>query len=342
MSEPIHNLDIQTPSTGNNRDMSALAAVALDGTALTNHIGFLPVSRWPWGVPQEVQIRVLGFHPEPHCTFELDVRTQSGCRHLIGKAYASDHQDVYQVMERLRQVGFGSKAEFSIPAPIAWLPSLQVLLQEKVEGTSVKDVFRQGDGQQCAAAAERCGRWLARFHTVAQASGRISEIERFLSSAERKCRLISGRGGPLARKSEQLLERLRYAAPSLAAMRKCAGHGDYCEHQIILTKERTVVFDWDLYDIADPARDIAHFIVSLERLAMKYSGSVRALDGVADVFLRSYLDAGGYSCLAASLRFYKAVFWLKGRTKAIQTEAPGWGRRVEIMLEESLRSLQGG
>jgi aminoglycoside phosphotransferase (APT) family kinase protein len=345
MSEPIHSSGdsvLLTAARDSGPDISALSAVPIDGTALAHQIGLLPTSQWPWGVPQEVEIQVLRYHPEPHCTFELVVHTQSGCQRLIGKVYATDHHDVYQVMEALGRAGFGSDAEFSIPVPVAYLPSLRVLLQERVEGTPVEDIFKQGDELQCARAAERCGRWLARFQTVAPPSGRISGMERFVRSAERKCHLISERDGPLATKAEQLLERLRAATLCLDAIPKCAGHGDYCEHQIIFAERRTVVFDWDLYDIADPARDVAQFIVSMERLAMRHLGSVRALDGIAKVFLRTYLGAGGHPQVLATLPFYKAVFWLKGRKNAIQTNAPGWRERAETMLEESLRNLAGG
>src|SRR5205823_8164933 len=161
------------------------------------------------------------------------LRTQSGCHRLIGKVYATDHRNVYQVMERLRQAAFDPEAEFSIPLPLAYFPSRRLLLQERVEGMSAKEIFEHGDERQCAAVAERSARWLVRFQTAAAPAGRISGIERFLSSAERKCRLISERDGLLASKCEPLLERLRAAAPSCDAISTCAGHGDYCEHQII-------------------------------------------------------------------------------------------------------------
>src|SRR5947208_9692736 len=94
---------------------------------------------------------------------------------------------------------------------------------------SAKEIFEHGDERQCAAVAERSARWLVRFQTVAAPAGRISGIDRFLSSAERKCRLISESDALLASKCEQLLERLRAAAPSCGAISTCAGHGDYCE-----------------------------------------------------------------------------------------------------------------
>src|SRR2546430_358566 len=136
------------------------------------------------------------------------------------------------------------------------------LLQEKVEGTSAKDICKLGDDRPCRSAADRCGRWLGRFQTLAPTSGRTSGIARFLTSAERKCRLLSEADRAWMVRTEQLLERLKAAAPFLDPGLACAGHGDFCEHQIILTEGRTVVFDWDLHDIAHPARDVAKFIVS--------------------------------------------------------------------------------
>src|SRR5207249_8409084 len=154
-----------------------------------------------------------------------------------------------------------------------------------------------------------------------------------------KCRLLSEADRAWMVRTEQLLERLKAAAPFLDPGLACAGHGDFCEHQIILTEGRTVVFDWDLYDIAHPARDVAKFIVSLERLAMKHLGSIRALDGAAELFLRAYLASGGHPHVAPALPFYKAVLWLKGRTKAIQTGAAGWREQTEIMVGESFRNI---
>jgi len=72
---------------------------------------------------------------------------------------------------------------------------------------------------------------------------------------------------------------------------------------------------------------------------MQHHRSIRALDSAADMFLKAYLDSGGHPRVPAALPFYKAVFWLKGRTKAIQTRAPGWREQAEIMLVESLGNI---
>src|SRR5256886_10722409 len=87
-----------------------------------------------WGSVQDVQLRIVKHHPGSRCTFEIAVRTARGERSLLGKVYASDRSDVYRAMEAIRRSGFGPEHAFSIPEPLAYVPELQLLLQEKVEG----------------------------------------------------------------------------------------------------------------------------------------------------------------------------------------------------------------
>jgi hypothetical protein len=138
MSEPMGNSgnsQLFTPSVLGDSPDAIPRLAELDGSRLADQVGLLPTAQWPWGTPREVRIQLLCSHPEPHCTFEIGVRADDGWHRLIGKTYATDHHYVYQVMERLRHAGLGPEDEFSIPRAIAYLPSLHLLLQERVEGT---------------------------------------------------------------------------------------------------------------------------------------------------------------------------------------------------------------
>src|SRR5437588_4421134 len=116
--------------------------------------------------PQKARTQVLRFHPEPHCTFEIDLSTEDGWHRLIGKVYATDRQDVYQVMQALRVAGFGPEEEFSIPRAVAYLPSLRLLLQERIHGTSAKDIFKCGETR---AVCHGCGSMWAMVRAVPDA-----------------------------------------------------------------------------------------------------------------------------------------------------------------------------
>src|SRR5207249_4544115 len=172
-----------------------------------------------WDALHDVRIQVLKWHSTKRCTFEIVLRTD-----LVGKVYAKDRPGVYEVMEGLTRAGFGPEAECSIPEPLAYLPSLRLLLQERVEGMPAQLIFRFGDEPQRAAAAERCARWLARFHALAPPSGPVLNVEEILRRCERRRDLIAHEGGALAAKSERLFERLRAARTALGSTPMCAGH----------------------------------------------------------------------------------------------------------------------
>jgi aminoglycoside phosphotransferase (APT) family kinase protein len=322
----------QTLPMVNDSDIPTLTTV-LDPAKLRKQLQVLSVSQWRAAL-REVQVNVFEKRFVKRCAFEIILRAD-----LVGKVYARDRLDVYQVMEGITRAGFGPEAEFSIPQALAYIPSLRLLLQERVEGDVAKEVFRFGSDRERAAAVERCARWLARFQALAPPTGRVLDVKRILNQIERKQRVISQGGEPFASKSALLVERLRAAASSLAVVPTCAGHGDFGCYQVILAEGRTVVFDWDLYDVADPARDLAKFAVSLERQAVLHLGSIRALDDVLEVFLRTYSASGGSPQVAAHLPFYKALACLNAANKDLQTKA-GTGRAwAEAMLDQGLRVL---
>ena len=118
MSEPVRRsvgFLHSEPAARGTLDIPAVDVTALDETQLIDEIDFLPASQWPWGVPQKARIQVLRLHPEPHCTFEIDLSTEDGWHRLIGKVYATDRQDVYQVMQALRWQGLARKRSFRSP-----------------------------------------------------------------------------------------------------------------------------------------------------------------------------------------------------------------------------------
>ncbi len=301
-----------------------------------------------WGTIRNVRLQVLKHHPGNRCTFEIALGTTTGFHSLIGKVYATDRSDVYEAMERIRRAGFGEGQEFSIPRPQGYLPELRLLLQEKVEGIRTKDVFVEGSDRDRAVAAERCARWLARFHATAPKAGPVFEIKKHLATLERWSRHIAGAAEPLGEKAGRLFDRLAVAASRLSSIEMCAGHGSYNYAQIILAdglplnggKGQTITFDWDRYDVADPCRDVARFTVHLRRLARGRLGSIRALDTYGEVFERTYVAARGPECVA-NMVFYQAAICLQfgeylARRQTRELE------KIEAMLDEGLRILDQG
>jgi aminoglycoside phosphotransferase (APT) family kinase protein len=312
----------------------ATLAEVLDPIVLAKHLRV--ISRAPWnGAPvEEVEVRVLRHHVRQRCTLEIGLRTEKGWHFLIGKVYHNDRPDIFQAMQGIQQAGFGPEDEFSIPRPLAYVSPLCLLVQEKVEGPVAKEIFKTGDEQSRAAVAERCARWLARFHSLGPKAGLVFDSRCYLSVLRERARRIGRLGGRCADKAARLLRWLEDSASSLRPVEMRAGHGSYSPAQLILAEGRTVTFDWDGYDVADPARDVGRFLYALRRWGLDQLGSIRALDRAADVFLSTYRSVGP-SEVETNLWFYKAAACLK-----LARTVPRWQEKTEAMLDEGFLVLE--
>jgi aminoglycoside phosphotransferase (APT) family kinase protein len=326
-AQPVADLGIPTLSE------------TLDPIALAKHLRLFSLPPWNWGDVMKVKVCMLKGKPGRRCTLELGLQTETGWHSLIGKVYATDRPDVFQAMERINRAGFGPQEEFSIPQPLAYLPSLHLLVQEKVEGSRAAEIFRAGDVPSCAAAAERCARWLARFHSIARKAGPVFDARCCLGLLRRRSHRIGEVAGRFADKAARLRERLEDAASSLSRVELRAGHGSYSGAHVIPAADRTVVFDWDGYGVADPARDVGRFLAALRHSALGWLGSIRVLDAAAEVFLKTYLEVGQPE-VKRNLPFYEAAGCLKLAKWRPDSSDPRWYEKTEAMLDEGLRSVE--
>ncbi len=290
---------------------------------------------------KEVQVRLLRHRVGKRCVVEITLATREGVLCLIGKAYAKDRFDVYRLMEEISSAGFGPCEGLSIPQPAAYLQALQLLLQEKVEGRPATESFLSNNECERVAAAERCARWLAKFHALAHRVGASMDLGSHLLSIEGWYRRLASMGEPFAHKARELFRRLESAASGLQPTEMCTIHGDYSHNQVIFAQGRTVTCDWDSYGLADPSRDVARFIVGLQRLTLPSLGSIRALDGAAEVFLKTYLAIHRLD-LTKRLAFQKAAVCLEHAKHDVHKQAQGWRERAEVTLDEGLRVLEVG
>lgn len=288
-----------------------------------------------------VQVRLLRYHPGKRCVVEITLPTQQGPLGLIGKVYAKDRSDVFRVMGAISAAGFGSSERFSIPQPQVYLQPLQLLLQEKIEGIPSTQAFLSDDESDRETAANRCAGWLAKFHAVAPQLGQRWDCGAYLKSLEQWSHRLMSLGGRLADRAGALSKQLQTAHSLPYHSKMCAIHGDFTHHQLLFLQNRIVTVDWDNYAIADPIRDLARFVVGLKRLALRSLGAIRALDNVADIFLKTYEAHDG--CYGtAQLAFHKAAVCMEHAKHDVHIQASGWRERAEITLAEGLRIAEPG
>jgi len=215
---------------------------------------------------------------------------------------------------------------------------LRLLLHEKVVGKLAKEVFLTGSPAERREAAARCARWLMWFQVLAPQQGKVMKVRRLLRRCEARLRQIVDAKVPFANKAEELFQRLLGVSSMLEGNNWCAGHGDYSHYQVLFSGKRTVTLDWDGYDTADPCRDAARFVVSLERLSLKELSSVRDLNDASSTFLDNYLIAK-HPRFVRRLGFYRGALYLQAAKRDVMSRNMGCLERAQIMLEEGLRAL---
>jgi len=296
-------------------------------------------SRWSCHASGEMSLLVLKAHKN-RCTFEVSLATDDGPRSVVGKAHEVDRSDVFVAMQSIVHAGFGPDADFAIPSPLSYLPGFHVLLEEKVPGIQAMRIFLEGDGD-AGLAADRCGRWLARYHHQAPPLGKVERPEEFMQNARRWAHRILSFGGGPAEKAATLLQSLGASVPDADSYRTHAGHGSYMPEHVMLSDRRVVTIDFDDHLVADPAHDVGWYLVSLERLGLKHGGTLRDHDGAVEAFLHAYAAAAPRNALA-HVGFYKAAECLHRAHNDLfkpRVPIPAWS---ESMLDEGIRALREG
>lgn len=292
-----------------------------------------------WGPVQEIQTRVLKCHPGKRCTFEIAIRTNRGSHELIGKVFKQDRPDVHDVMARIQQSGFGCDSDFAIPRPIAYVPSLRLLLEEKVCGPSVREVFLGKETSNQKGAANLCALWLAKFHARAQRIGPVSSVAELMSKSRSQARKLSRLGRRFAEKAGHLLARIEALASKLGIVEICAAHGEYNPSHVLLEGDRTVVIDWDGCQVRDPARDVATFMIVTKWLALDRRGAIGAFDSLSDAFRQAYLVERGRDILER-LPFHWGALCLKHAKYCAAYQFERWEEKTMAMLEEGLSAVE--
>lgn len=323
-------------------DAVAGFAAVLEHPELHDAVERLCQAEWGWSALRELRVTPLRSH-RLRCTFEVALRGDGGWRHVIGKTYATDRADVFAFMRAVERAGFGADAELSIPRPLAYFPELRARLEERLAGEPATELLLSGPAAHQVAVARRCGAWLARFHSAAPREGATHDLDHALARCRRWTDEMAGGGGEgaIGRDAQGLFRALAAGVPATDPRDRRAGHGSYIPDHVLLSSARTAVIDLDEYDAADPARDVAWFMVSVRRRAMKRLGDFAALDHAAEAFREAYLaQLGGPGPRAlAHLPFYLALECLHRGARDFASDASAGRSWAVTMIREGLRAL---
>lgn len=176
---------------------------------------------------------------------------------IVGKVYGKgDGAAVHALLKRLHACGFDG--EYSVPAPLGYLPERRLLLQSEAPSATLYDGL--ADPANTAGDVRRAGAWLARLQAVTgtdlrplPAAFESEKIEHYI--------------GELATLRPQLAWRLRGLQNDLLPMLKEAAHGplvpthgDFQPKNVHVDPTQIMVIDFDRAALAPAGRDLGHFI----------------------------------------------------------------------------------
>ncbi len=326
-----------TQQQTNPRDGSEYAALLATGEFRTELDRLFPTKGGERS-SSEVRFQMLRYH-QNRCVFDVNIRTDDGRQSIIAKLFAVDRQDAFDAMQKIHQSGFGQGAPFTVPKPIAYLPSLRILIEEKVEGKQVKSILLEDDKPEQLEAVRRCGAWLARFHDTAPKFGKSVDPRPFLDHVQSWANMVAEFGKPFDYKCKLLMQKLYDMIPAKGGFEYCPGHGSYIPSHVMLNDERTVTIDFDEFELVDPARDLAWFLIALERYELKYGKRHGFYERLSQPFVESYMRMGSQDA-TRYLPFYKAAEYVHRARHDLYKRNPPVREWAELMLDRAMDGLE--
>jgi hypothetical protein len=268
-------------------------------------------------------VTVLRGHPGSRWTLRYTIARGGHEDTLIAKVYARNRSDVAATLSTLRSKGLGRGQLAQVPSPIAYVPTLRLLLLEDVCGEACRAALQRGRG----GIGERAAGWLATFHAAATPIVAAYRARDPMVAAQRWAHSVSVDAPDLKRKARHLLAALTQAQPTPPAPLYLV-HGDFGGSHVYLAGETTTVIDWDSCSVGDCAEDAGRFMASLHYLAVRKPERRKAITEAAVTFAEKF--QASVPIARRSLAFYEASGCLR---KAARLAAHGRSRHLRYASE---------
>jgi tRNA A-37 threonylcarbamoyl transferase component Bud32 len=327
-----------------DRGLPALAQ-ALDTDRMLQPL--MEAARFPDGTQLACAAEILKHKPGRRCTIRyiLEPVSPDGTVRpvaLVGKLNGESRMTarVYGWTWALRSAGFAGSGMLRVPAPVAFLPSLGLMVHENIEGADLRHALSGGDTE---VAFRLAGQWLAVLHSVpappdVEEKGPAHEL--------RKMSRWRDEVAPYLGRGERT--KLRFAQNALRSRARndpthwipALIHRDFYPANVVWDGHSIWVVDFDELALGDPALDVAHFLAHVQNVSLKDTGACDAHARASAHFLNSYQETSKAS-LAARLPFYKSYTFLKLAAKEARRKRGDWESLFTSLIDLACREAEG-
>jgi hypothetical protein len=194
-----------------------------------------------------------GFQSSRPWRTALPLVAPSGAR-VVAKLYEEgDGEAAYANMRDAWRSSFGEhRRPPGLPRPLDYLPDLGVLVTERLEARRLADL-----GARDGKTFDRSVRLIAALHESDARPRKRRDSRRIVRSVRRKGDQVDQSLPGLGAHFREVADALDAAGVKEQELRPA--HGDCSPGNVLVAPERTALIDWDRFQSADPARDIAYF-----------------------------------------------------------------------------------
>jgi len=228
--------------------------VAMRAAGVAQTVPELGLGREPVG------LTVRAHRPGRRMTLEMSVAD----RHLALKVYAQDPSPEVALCEFFATAGLTGDRGARVPPLVAWRSDLRILVVGWLDGPTVFELLKRGEGERAGALAAR---WLELARTLSFHSGRPRGAERVLRrSAKWTARLMAADKG-LGTAASMLAERLGRSLPREST--RCLTHGTYHDKNILDCGDGPGVIDWESSGWGPQELDAGAFLACMSWRAVR-------------------------------------------------------------------------
>lgn len=279
-------------------------------------------------------VTVLRSHPGSRWTLRYDVRWGGADRTIIAKVYVRDRSDVAATLRTLRRSGFGAGERTQVPALLAYVPALHVLLQDEAPGDTVRAAMQRGQIE----GAERTARWLAAFYVARLALPAAYTLHAPLTKARQWTQQVCADAPVLAKQARHVLAALTERQPAWPPPVPHLVHGDFSAAHVYLTAGTTTVIDWDSCSVGDGAEDAGKFLASLHHLAARKFVPHDTVAQATTLFTQTYRAAAPRA--AEHVAFYEALQCLRTAKRLAAHRTPHHLHHARVLLAAGAHALR--
>jgi hypothetical protein len=249
----------------------------------------------------------------------------------VGKLYPrGGGEEAFRNMTEVWASSFGARrSPPGLPRPIEYIPEAGVLVMERLEGRPLAELGPI-DGRELRSSMAL----LADLHRSGARPRTNRDPRRILRSLERKADRVADLAPRFATAIREVVEALAGRLPPPAAL--VASHGDFSPRNVLVSPGRLALIDWDRFQWAEPARDVAHAGMWCWARALRAGArpDASSLEAAAD----GYDHALPGTLTAASLQFH-AVASLVRIAHSLVLLWPREASLVPALAAEALRRL---